>query len=152
MTEWLFRVTSFAAFAADLDGFTAAFGYEPLTQDDGAGGRMVLPGAAFQDLLRFDFDLIDNMVTVAAVLDGNGNVVTPAVTKGPHVNAMATMLPGADPAAATAALATLGARLAGFFAALPVTSYDAGAHSWHTTPAGTALIDPPPARRRRVWA
>ena len=151
-TEWLFRVASFDAFAADLDGFTAAMGYEPLTQANGQGNRAVLPGATFQDLLRFDFDLIDNLVIVDAVLDGSGNVVTPPVTKGPHVNAKATALPSADPAAAAAALATLEGRLAAFFAALPLNSYDGGAHHWHATPAGTILIDPPPARRRRVWA
>lgn len=147
MTEWLFRVASFAAFAADLDGFTGAMGYEPLTHE-GA----VLPVATFQGMLRFDFDLIDNLVTVEAVLDGKGNVVTPPVTKGPHVNAKAMALPSADPAAAATALETLAQQLAGFFAALPLGSYDNGAHSWHATPAGTILIDPPPATRRRVWA
>jgi hypothetical protein len=147
MTEWLFRVASLAAFAADLDGFTQAMGYQPLTQ-----GGAVLPGAIFQDKLRFDFDLIDNMVTVDAVLDGSGNVVTPPVTKGPHVNAKATVLPSADPVAASAALAALEGQLAAFFAALPLGSYDGGAHSWHATSGRTIFIDPPPAVRRRVWA
>lgn len=150
--EWLFRVASFGAFAGDLDGFTQAMGYEPLTRDIGEDDRAILPGAVFQDLLRFDFDLIDDLVTADAVLDGEGNVVTPPATKGPHVNARAMALPSADPAAAAAALATLEQQLIAFFAAQPLGSYDRGAHQWHATPAGTILIDPPPATRRRVWA
>lgn len=152
MTEWLFRVSSFASFAADLDSFTGAMGYAPLTDDDGHGGRIIRPGAELQALIRFDFDLIDNMIIVDAVTDADGNVVTPPVMKGPHVNAQATLLPNVDQVAAQTALTTLEGQLAAFFGALPINDYDGGVHHWHATPSGTILIDPPPIKRRRVWA
>ncbi len=152
MTEWLFRVVSFAAFAQDLDAFTDAFGYAPLTEDDGHGGRIIYSGAVLQNMLRFDFDLIDNLTGVDAVTNGSGTVLTPAVMYGPHVNAKSTILPDVDQGLADAADANLAAQLIYFFATQTLVPYNGGAFQWRTTQRGTALIDDVPARRRRVWS
>lgn len=130
MADWTFRITSEAAFCADLDGFCAQFGYPLLTVDDGSGGR-ALPGVIIPGS-RFDFDVLE-------------------LSSGLHVNARGSAVDGN-----TDALALIDTRIRSFFASLPTTTNTApdpytGTQVWHTT-GNTVLIDPPPAYPKRVWA
>jgi hypothetical protein len=138
--DWQFRAASAAAFAADLNALCGAFGYQPLSSD----GQTVA-SCTFQDLLRFDFD-------------------TMTLPSGWHVNARATVLPHVDETKASAALTLLDQQIRGFFAGLPTMTNAApaapadgswtpvGGQTYHTTSAGTVLIDPAPLFPQRVWA
>lgn len=144
MTDWPFRISSVANFAADLDAFCAAEGYPLLTQDDGNGGRTVGDGAEIEALIRFDFVIFD--------------ITTLGVDKGLHVNARASLMPNADQTAAAVALSTLAVQLAAFFASQPTVTntipaqYGGGTQTWHATANGTALISPAPKVPKMVWA
>lgn len=110
-TDLFFRVASLPDFMDDLDAFCDANGYPRLTQTDDEGNR-TLPTEVTQDHTRYDFDYINDLVGVPAELDSDGNVVSPAIMRGPHINVRISLLPGGDPAELTALQADLDAYFA----------------------------------------
>jgi hypothetical protein len=167
--ELFLKVADLASVVADLDEFSLAFGYAPLSQDDGSGGRTI-QSCNFGHMIGESED--KSTVRIDASPGGPFNITIPAVfapgddprtatplipaqDRGLHFNLLITPLPkdGADDA-----LALLAGRISGFFLSLPTVvvpaplAYPAsGDRTYHVTPRGTARIDPPPTNPKETW-
>ena len=157
MIDWYFQCKDLDSFIADLDALSNFAGIPPLTITGDKGEELLPQCVIINDKIRVDFDWIDDLVGVPPVLDASGNVVTPAIMRGPHCNMRIAVMPGVDPAPYAALLQKMTNLFNAQSAATEDTpaamlsKYAVIARQVRKTSRGTCLIVPAPSVAKRAW-
>ena len=133
-----FQAPTEDAFMSALDAFCDGEDIPRFPLEDEEGERRV-PSAAFPDNLRVDFVVITNLVDTPAVIDIDGDIVTPAVTRGWHLNMKFTPTGGDNSMRDKAVL---------WFNNVPTPTAPSSTVS--STPGNVALLEP--SSPKWVWA